>query len=180
MLSMEIEFRELLYNELHEGLLLTFERFQETHTVLVQSGHELTEKKDHFIDQWDLSKKRLVVLDLRNCVEAGGFVIGAFNQNCLIGFANVESKKLGSAQQYRELSYIHVSRESRGLGIGKKLFKYCAEAARRQGAEKLYIAAHPSLETQLFYQHLGCIPAEEIIREIFEKEPLDLQMEYIV
>ena len=79
---------------------------------------------------------------------------------------------------YVELPYIHVSRELRGSGIGKRLFEICCKEAKLLGAKKLYIAAHPSVETQRFYKHRGCTLASEINTVIFNKEPLDLQMEY--
>lgn len=47
---------------------------------------------------------------------------GAFVDQILIGFANVEGELFGIDQKYLELSYIHVSNEFRNSGIGKKLF----------------------------------------------------------
>lgn len=46
------------------------------------------------------------------------------------------------------------------------------------GAKKLYIAAHPAEETQKFYKSVGCLPAIEVNREIYDKEPLDIQLEF--
>ncbi len=94
-----------------------------------------------------------------------------------MGFASVENKPLGSRNQYRELRYLHVSREHRGRGLGRQLFRLCCEAARQLGAEKLYIGAHPAVETQAFYASLGCVPAAEIVPEILALEPRDLQLE---
>ena len=68
----------------------------------------------------------------------------------------------------------------RGRGIGKKLFEVCCEKAKLLGAEKLYIAAHPSVETQRLYKHMGCTLASEINAQILNKEPLDLQMERLL
>jgi len=52
------------------------------------------------------------------------------------------------------------------------------EEARRLGADKLYIAAHSSKESQAAYRALGCTPVEEINEELAAAEPFDVQMEY--
>lgn len=119
-----------------------------------------------------------VIRLLRACIKAGGSVIGVYRERELIAFANVENEKFGTYSDYVELPYIHVSREVRGSGIGKKLFEICCEEAKLLGAKKLYVAAHPSVETQHFYKKMGCTLASEINPTIFNKEPLDLQMEY--
>ena len=119
----------------------------------------------------------------RTCANAwskGGFVAGAIVGGTLVGFANVENTPLGSRKQYLELRYIHVSREYRGQGLGRQLFRLCCEGARQRRAEKLYIGAHPAVETQAFYAALGCVLAEEVVPEILALEPRDLQLEYIL
>ncbi|MGB5944720.1 MAG: GNAT family N-acetyltransferase [Paenisporosarcina sp.] len=130
------------------------------------------------MDDWDHEKKSAVVHSLRYCIQAGDSVIGVYRERELIAFANVENEKFGTYSDYVELPYIHVSREVRGSGIGKKLFEICCEEAKLLGAKKLYVAAHPSVETQHFYKKMGCTLASEINTVIFNKETLDLQMEY--
>lgn len=68
----------------------------------------------------------------------------------------------------------------RGIGIGKKLFALCCQEAKRLGGNKLYIAAHPSIESQSFYRAVGCSPAEEVNERIFKREPLDIQLERVL
>jgi hypothetical protein len=46
------------------------------------------------------------------------------------------------------------------------------------GAEKLYISAHSSKESQAAYRALGCTPAEEVNEGLAAAEPFDVQMEY--
>ena len=52
------------------------------------------------------------------------------------------------------------------------------EEARRLGADKLYISAHSSKESQAAYRALGCTPAEEVNEGLAAAEPFDVQMEY--
>ena len=42
----------------------------------------------------------------------------------------------------------------------------------------MYISANSSEETQKFYLGIGCKDAEEIDKELYEKEPFDRHMEY--
>jgi len=59
-------------------------------------------------------------------------------------------------------------------------FVIACEAGRRLGAEKLYISAHSSKESQAFYHAIGCIEAKEYNRELSEAEPCDCQLEFVL
>jgi predicted N-acetyltransferase YhbS len=173
-------YKTLTLNDLSPGLLQSFIRYQETKRVWQQDNNEFQVKDDYFIDDWSEEKKESVIEELRQCITDGGVVIGSFDNDELVGFASVESMRFGSEDEYVELSYIHVSGGQRGFGIGSNLFKRCCEVARRLGAKKLYIAAHPSIESQDFYKAVGCTPAVEINRDIWDKERLDIQLEKVL
>jgi ribosomal protein S18 acetylase RimI-like enzyme len=160
--------------------LKNFNRYQVTNRVWYKDTNQFSLKSDYFVEEWDDDKKSLVLHDLQNCIQTGGIVVGAIVNESLIGFANVEGELFGSKMEYRELSYIHVSNEYRNSGVGKKLFQLCCEKAKEIGTSKLYIAAHPSEETQHFYRKVGCTYAVEINQSIFEKEPLDIQLEFVL
>lgn len=177
---METLVRALTLEDLPPYALKDFQRYQVTRQVRYKEEGKYGIKDDYFADQWTAAQKLRTVQNLCNCLELGGFVAGAIHDGTLVGFANVENVPRGSSKQYLELCYIHVSREYRGQGLGKRLFCLCCEAARQRGAEKLYIGAHPAVETQEFYSALGCVPAEEVIEEILAREPLDIQLEYIL
>lgn len=175
-----IHYRRLGQGDLTPALLAGFTRYQETTRVWYHEDGHYQVKTDHFVDEWDDGKKQLVIAELRECLASGGAVVGAFLAEELVGFANVESELFGSSLQYAELPYIHVSNEARKLGIGKKLLGLACEEARLLGARKLYIAAHPSVETQYFYRAAGCTYAKEINPRILKREPLDIQMELTI
>lgn len=105
---------------------------------------------------------------------------GAFLDGRLVGFGSLESAFFGSNNQYLEMTFMHVSREMRGSGIGKQLFALCTRDAKSRGVKKLHISGHPSLEAQAFYESLGCVPASEINEEVYAREPLDTQLEFIL
>ncbi|MCF6139059.1 GNAT family N-acetyltransferase [Pseudalkalibacillus berkeleyi] len=170
--------KEMELEHLHSDMLKGFNRTQVTTNVWYKSKEGYQIKEDYFVDQWDDAQKEKVIADLKRCLKHNGAVFCAMKGAQLVGFANIEGRRFGSRNQYIELPYIHVSDEYRGYGIGKKLFKKCTDKAKEWGAEKLYIGAHPAIETQHFYQSVGCTYAEEINPEIYEREPLDIQLEY--
>lgn len=174
----DIEIRILGIADLHPDVLEKFNRYQVTNRVKYKQKDQYFYKEEHFVEYWDEQKKKQVIQYLQKCISKGGFVAGAFINNLLIGFANIENKKFGEENKYVELPYIHVSHEYRNLGIGKELFHMCCEKARELGASKVYIAAHPAEETQNFYKSVNCVSALEVNKEIYDNEPLDIQLEF--
>ncbi|MED1865045.1 GNAT family N-acetyltransferase [Fictibacillus nanhaiensis] len=165
--------------QLTDDFLLEFNRYQETKQVWYVEDGAYKIKDDYFIDDWSTERKVQIIQELRRCVCGGGVVVAAWKQKQLVGFGNLESERFGSDEQYLELPYLHVSNDARGMGIGKKLFAVCCYEAKRLEGKKLYIAAHPSIESQNFYRTVGClpVPAEEVNENIFKREPLDIQLE---
>ncbi len=175
--QINIQYHFLTLQELDLHFLRTFNRYQVTNKVWYKDGQQHNIKEDYFVEEWNEEKKKQVMQSLQNCLNVGGAVIGAYHQGEVVGFANVKNQFFGNSRQYLELPYIHVSNEFRRYGIGKKLFHLCCEKAKQMGAKKLYIAAHPSIESQHFYQSVGCTYADEIHQKNYEKEPLDIQLE---
>ena len=114
---------------------------------------------------------------LRRTADKGGFVYAAFSENALKGFASVEAGLFGGEERYLDLSSIHVSEDMRGRGIGKALFAAAKDWARSQGAGKLYISAHSAVESQAFYQVMGCAEAKLYHMGHVAAEPYDCQLE---
>ena len=79
-----------------------------------------------------------------------------------------------------EINHTFVSDELRGQGVGKKLLHAAVQWARGQGAKRLYISAHPAVESQAFYRSMGCAEAEEYNARHVELEPCDCQLECLV
>ena len=52
--------------------------------------------------------------------------------------------------------------------------------AKAQGGKKLYISSHSAVETQRFYQAMGCVDAKELLEEHVAREPLDRQLELVL
>ena len=132
-----------------------------------------------FTEDWELPRLREEAADILRAIDEGNPVIGAFDGAQVVGYARL-GERLGSRGQYIELVGYHVSAPYRRQGIGRWLFHAACDAARALGAEKLYISAHSSKESQAAYRALGCVPAEEADPVRMEKEPSDVQMEYIL
>ena len=174
--------KELTLADLHFDLLQSFNRFQEVKRCWRMENGKWVLKDVSFIEQWDDKiKEEIVVEDFTNCLQSGGFVWGVFNEHGhLIAFASLLSNFFGSKNQYIQLMQMHTSYEYRNKGIGKILFSLCVKKAKDIGAEKLYISAHSSEETQYFYTHIGCVDAEEISENIARHEPYSRQMEFVL
>ena len=180
-------FKELSIDDLKDDLLDHFNRFQKINKywkknndgvwILADRKNPVNgmEKPDNiYDDDWDKNEKLMIInTKLRNSITNGGFVIGVFANNNLIAFANLQGNLFGQNNEYIRLTMLHVSKEYRNMGIGKELFRICTERAKKAGAKKIYISAHFSEETQIFYKKMGCIDAIELSKDISEYVPGD-------
>lgn len=130
-----------------------------------------------FTEEWDESRLREEAAALMQMHADGGIVLIARTGETVIGFASL-GPRLGSRMQYVELCGFHVSQPWRNRGVGRRLFEAACDAAERMNAEKLYISAHSSRESQAAYRALGCTDAMEPDPAHMAAEPCDVQMEY--
>lgn len=174
------QYRELTNSELGVELFDHFERKQVVTDYKRKVDGEWTVLADPFIDDWSDSDYSYLVECLKNTLAGGGVVWGAFVDDELKGFASVERKTFGSEGQYMELTSLHVSSDMRRHGMGAVLFLLAADFARNLGVKKLYISSHSAVETQAFYEHMGCVEAEEYNEAAVQREPMDCQLEYVL
>lgn len=172
-----MEFRELTPKEINLDLFKHFIRHQVVNDCYRKIEGKWVIKPDPFIDDWTQADYEFLVKCLKNTVETGGTVFGAFINGQLKGFASLESGFFGGENKYLDLSSIHVSEDMRGKGIGRKLFSEIKAKAKEMGAKKLYISSHSAVESQRFYQAMGCMEAKEYDAAHVEKEPFDCQLE---
>lgn len=172
-----ITYRRIEEEELCIKLFDRFIRHQVVTKCWRKEEGEWVIKDVPFIDDWGKEEFQTLVSCLQNTIRTGGFVYGAFYEGNLKGFTSVESELFGGAQQYLDLSCIHVSEDMRGRGIGETLFAAAKDWAKKHGARKLYISGHSAVETQAFYKKMGCVEAELYNEAHVEKEPCDCQLE---
>jgi len=173
-----IDYKELEKAEIGVTIFSNFNRFQDVRKCWRKEDGEWILKEIAFIEHWGSSEYEYLIRCLHNTINTGGTVFGAFHSNVLVGFASIENQFFGSQKEYLQLSSIHTSYENRGMGIGKKLFCLVCKKAIKMGAQKLYISAHSSQESQAFYKAIGCVEASEYNAEIVAKEPCDCQLEF--
>ena len=129
-------------------------------------------------ENWSQAQCRKMAEEVVHHINLDQTGFGAFDGERIIGFATVSHRIFGAAARYVQLVCFQISEEYRRQGIGRKLFSLACEEARRLGADKLYISAHSSKESQAAYRALGCSLAEEINEELAAAEPFDVQLEY--
>ena len=174
---MPIEIRQLTRDNFHADSLDGFIRHQEVTECWRCVDGEWQLLPIAFTEDWDLPRLHDEAADLLRTIDEGKPVIGAFDGVKVVGYAQL-GERLGSRGQYIELVGFHVSEPYRRQGIGCRLFSAICESARAAGADKLYISAHSSKESQAAYHALGCVYAEEIDSIRAANEPCDVQMEY--
>jgi len=115
---------------------------------------------------------------LQTTFEHGGFAIGAFDNDRLVGFISINREEFGNQYKYVLLDQLFVDNKYQDKGIGKQLFYQSVEKTKGWGVDKFYICAGSSEDTLAFYYALGCIDAKEINQHIFEDDENDMQLEY--
>ncbi len=174
------EIRPLCENEIEKDLFRYHKRHQIVTKCRRKVDGEWTVVDAPFVENWGEKEYEFLAKCLRNTVSTNGAVYGAFVDGQLKGWASVEGEFLGSGKQYLDLSSMHVSEDCRRNGLGRKLMERAALFAKERGAEKLYISAHPAVESQAFYAAMGCVEAEEYSARHVEMEPVDCQMELVL
>lgn len=163
------------------SLLKDFDRLQRVDGCWRKENGEWVVKNIAFTEQWDENDKRAEAKALAKTAESGGAVLAVYlADGSFAAFASIETELFGQNKEYASLSNLHVSNGCRGQGIGKALFKVACGQAKALGAKKLYISAHSAKETQAFYRGLGCKDAEEVNPVLYEKEPCDCHLEFLL
>ncbi|MDR0273406.1 MAG: GNAT family N-acetyltransferase [Clostridiales bacterium] len=172
---MQINYRELASNECERIKEMNVSQFVKRawrEVNGIKQWVELNWQDNDFPNGYETHLAALV-----ETFNGGGFAIGAFCEEKLIGFVSVNREIFGT-QKYVLLDQIFLSLEFRGMGIGKTLFFQAAEKAKQWGAEKFYVCAGSAEETLAFYYALGCAEAVEPNQRLYESDPNDMQLEY--
>lgn len=118
--------------------------------------------------------------NLYQLYDRGGTIFGAFDGSNLVGISSLDNKFRGRKNDMLQLAFLHVSKDYRKKGIGKKLIELAKKRAAELGAKRLYISGSPIKNTIEFYMANGCKPVNEVEKDLFELEPEDIHMELII
>ena len=174
----EYQYRRLDNTNFSSHSLDGFVRRQTVTECWRKTGNDWKLVPNVYEENWSQVQCRETAEDMARHINLDQTGFGAFDDERIIGFATVSHRIFGLTARYVQLVCLQVSEEYRRQGIGRKLFSLAYEEARRLGADKLYISAHSSKESQAAYRALGCSFAEEINEELAAAEPFDVQMEY--
>jgi ribosomal protein S18 acetylase RimI-like enzyme len=175
-----MEYIKLQAEMMHRELFAYFIRHQLVSQCWWKVGDQWCIQDITFTDDWDEKSYSKLITCLKNTVAKGSVVFGAFTNGFLKEFSSVEPDLFGKSKEYLDLSSIHVSEDIRSKGIGKELFRLSKERAKGHGARKLYISAHSSVESQAFYQAMGCVEALEYDESHIAAEPYDCQLKFLL
>ncbi len=175
----KLEIRQLARSELGSIWKIDRSEFIDGYYVL-REGKLVLMSEQFNLEGWPSGEEEHFGPHLVDCFDRGGAFIGALDGGTLVGIAVLESRFIGSGLDQLQLKFLHVGRPYRGRGLGTRLFQMAASKARELGARKLYISSNPSKHTVEYYMNLGCGLAEEINPELFELEPEDIHMEYVI
>jgi len=146
----------------------------------LHNGELVLEPEHYDIHGWPQDTPEQYTPVFLNCFDRGGLFWGAFEGDMLIGVVVLENRFIGNAKDMLQMKFLHVSNSFRKKGLGKKLFLIAVEKALELGAKKMYVSSTPSENTVNFYMQLGCVLATEIDRELFDLEPEDIHLEYVL
>ena len=174
----EYQYRRLGNHNFTGHSLDDFVRHQTVTACWRKIGNDWKLVPNVYEENWSQVQCRETAEDMARHINLDQTGFGAFDGERIIGFATVSHRIFGVTANYAQLVCFQISEEYRRQGIGRKLFSMACEEARRLGADKLYISAHSSKESQAAYRALGCTPAEEVNEGLAAAEPFDVQMEY--
>ena len=175
---MGIKYKRLDNNNFTGNSLDGFVRHQTVTECWRKTDNDWKLVPNIYEENWSRVQCRKMAEEVVHHINLDQTGFGALDGERIIGFATVSHRIFGVTARYVQLVCLQISEDHRRQGIGRRLFSLACEEARQLGADKLYISAHSSKESQAAYRALGCVLAEEINEELAAAEPFDVQMEY--
>ncbi len=170
-----IEYRQLRREEI--PAIWTIDRRERIERVF-RAGPNGLELVDAPFDVpgWEPGKAEAMTPVFEASFDAGRWFGGAFDGGRLVGIAVLESEFFGADGRTLQLSFLHVSDETRGTGVGKALFERARSEAGRRGAARMYVSASQTERTVRFYLARGCQVLSEPDARLFALEPEDIHL----
>ena len=174
-----MKFRNMTANELSR-----IWQIDRTEYVEAIYSYEKGRLKEHPIKEtyhgWAPGDEEAYTPIIARCFQQGGFFWGGFVADKLKSIVILDTKWIGKHKDTLQLEFLHIDRAYRKQGIGKILFKKAVEEARLRGAKRLYISSTENKNTVEFYRHMGCSITKDVESELYQLEPNDIHMEYMI
>jgi len=160
------------------GLLWTIDRRELVERIYEVRDAGLVLRAAVFdIRGWPTGEPEKAMPLLEASFDRGGAFLGVFDGSRLVGAAVIDPRRLGPADDLVQLSFLHVGRDHRRLGVGTDLFEAAQDVATELGAAGLYVSATPSENTVDFYRRRGCQVTLHPDPELLALEPEDVHLE---
>lgn len=160
------------------GLLWTIDRRELVERIYELRDGKLVLRPGFFeIPGWPPGEPEKAIPLLEASFDRRGVFLGVFDGSRLVGAAVIDTRRLGPAGDLVQLSFLHVGRDHRGLGLGTELFEAAHRVAADFGAAGLYVSATPSENTVDFYRRRGCRVTPDPDPELLAFEPEDIHLE---
>ncbi len=144
----------------------------------LKDGKLVLERIDFDVPGWPAGEEEKYKPILQDCFDRGGLFYGAFSDGQLVGVVVLESRFIGADKDQLQLKFLHISRDFRKKGLGRKLFELAVDGAKEKGARALYVSSCESRNAVDFWMHLGCVITPDVDEELCRLEPNDIQLVY--
>ncbi len=165
-----MNYRLLSFSDISDDMLLSFNHRQAWNKQWVKQDSVWVLLDACKVREWSHEKRQWIAEYLREQIERGGSVFGAFDGNHLVGFCSIDGVLSGSNKQYANLTMLFVDDKYQGMGIGKSIIFSILREAKRLGASKLFVSAIPSERTIAFYMAMSFCDAKEVIPEFIDSD----------
>jgi predicted N-acetyltransferase YhbS len=160
------------------GRLWTIDRRELVERIYeVQEGGLVLQPGLFDIPGWPTGEPAKTMPLLEASFDRGGVFLGVFEGSRLVGAAVIDTRRLGPAADLVQLSFLHVGRDHRRMGLGTQLYEAAHAVAAQLGAAGLYVSATPSENTVDFYRRRGCRVTADPDPELLALEPEDVHLE---
>ncbi|MFC4306469.1 GNAT family N-acetyltransferase [Cohnella boryungensis] len=157
--------------------LQEIDRSEHIDLIYEMNNGELIERgMNHQCPNWNEELLREIQERFLFEIDHGGTALGAFDGDRLVGFGVLAHKFRGRDKDQLQIDLMYVTSDYRRRGIGTQIMKTLSNEAFKRGARFLYISSTETRSAVSFYTHNGSRIAEEIDKELFDKEPKDIHM----
>ena len=172
---MAIHIRELEHEDL--GRIGEIDRSESVRFKYVYEHGALRQVEiNHEIPTWTEEMVAHAIAMLEPKLGEGGSLLGAFDDDRLVGVAVLGGAFIGAARDQLQLAFLYVSNGYRRRGLAGRLMDEARSHARLKGARQLYISATETESAVGFYLGYGCRLAQQVDQALYRLEPLDIHL----
>lgn len=126
-------------------------------------------ENEHVIE-WSLEEKRQAAEKLKSTKYIS---FAALQGGEVIGFLSFEKEPVDNRLI---MDLFMVDAQYRGQDVGRKLFEAAIDEASELSADEIYISANPAEDLIAFYEDMEACVTDNPIKEMSDKDPLNIQM----